>query len=233
MKAYIGAMYLDARKYDLLAFWKQVCEDRSVRDLMLKYYPGDKEGGDERREEEDPDEPGTSSGASHRLGQVRRKALEDLSSATVAKERLVLPASRERTTEEDLFSVGAHLGTRDLAGQRVLQIATIVRNLSFEEDNSTVLACNQSLLRFVLNICVFDAVLFYAVLPVFQVLSAVLQLSVEQLKPDGIRYSEQRSVRSCPPGRGRVLHYGRYAIHPGQQHGFQGQISSKTVSILL
>jgi len=55
--------------------------------------------------------------------------------------------------DDELFASGRGNGTRELTGQRVLQVATVIRNLSFEEDNSPVLAKNLTCLRFVL-LCV-------------------------------------------------------------------------------
>ncbi|XP_051155622.1 AT-rich interactive domain-containing protein 2 isoform X2 [Leptopilina boulardi] len=54
--------------------------------------------------------------------------------------------------EEDLelFCVGRTLGTQDPYGQRVLQIASILRNLSFTAENAVVLGRNRCFLRFVL-----------------------------------------------------------------------------------
>lgn len=52
-----------------------------------------------------------------------------------------------------LFCTGSSLGTQDFVGQRVLQIANILRNLSFTEDNVVVLATNRTFLRFLL-LCV-------------------------------------------------------------------------------
>uniref|UniRef100_A0ABD2WG46 ARID domain-containing protein n=1 Tax=Trichogramma kaykai TaxID=54128 RepID=A0ABD2WG46_9HYME len=73
----------------------------------------------------------------------------------------VVAALRERAAstikfdddDRELFCVGRTLGTQDLYGQRVLQIATILRNLSFTTENAPVLAKNISLLRFVM-LCV-------------------------------------------------------------------------------
>ncbi|XP_014475984.1 PREDICTED: AT-rich interactive domain-containing protein 2 isoform X3 [Dinoponera quadriceps] len=55
--------------------------------------------------------------------------------------------------DKDLFCVGRTLGTQDPYGQRVLQIASILRNLSFTPENATVLGRNRCFLRFVL-LCV-------------------------------------------------------------------------------
>lgn len=42
------------------------------------------------------------------------------------------------------------MGINDIEGQRVLQIAVILRNLSFEEGNVKLLAANRTCLRFLL-----------------------------------------------------------------------------------
>ncbi|XP_076249375.1 brahma associated protein 170kD isoform X2 [Calliopsis andreniformis] len=55
--------------------------------------------------------------------------------------------------DKDLFCVGRTLGTQDPYGQRVLQIASILRNLSFTPENAAVLGRNRCFLRFVL-LCV-------------------------------------------------------------------------------
>jgi len=55
--------------------------------------------------------------------------------------------------DKDLFCVGRTLGTQDPYGQRVLQIASILRNLSFMSENAAVLGRNRCFLRFVL-LCV-------------------------------------------------------------------------------
>ncbi|XP_011647948.1 AT-rich interactive domain-containing protein 2 isoform X6 [Pogonomyrmex barbatus] len=52
--------------------------------------------------------------------------------------------------DKDLFCVGRTLGTQDPYGQRVLQIASILRNLSFTPENATILGRNRCFLRFVL-----------------------------------------------------------------------------------
>ena len=52
--------------------------------------------------------------------------------------------------ELHFLSLGRGLGTHDYIGQRVLQVAQIIRNLSFNEENVTLLAQNRSLLRYLL-----------------------------------------------------------------------------------
>ena len=51
---------------------------------------------------------------------------------------------------DEIFARGPSIGARELAGQRVLQVASILRNLSFEEDNAAVLSKNMTCLRFCL-----------------------------------------------------------------------------------
>ena len=61
-----------------------------------------------------------------------------------AKARLEIDPS-----DMELFCLGRTMGTQDLLGQRVLQVANIIRNLSFQEENQALLASNQTLVRFV------------------------------------------------------------------------------------
>ncbi|KAM4677055.1 AT-rich interactive domain-containing protein 2 [Discoglossus pictus] len=62
--------------------------------------------------------------------------------------------SQEGTAPESLWDSLFHpprkLGINDIEGQRVLQIAVILRNLSFEESNVKLLAANRTCLRFLL-----------------------------------------------------------------------------------
>ncbi|XP_055707440.1 mucin-4 isoform X3 [Phlebotomus papatasi] len=50
--------------------------------------------------------------------------------------------------ELNFLSLGRGLGTHEYVGQRITQISTIIRNLSFIEDNVGVLARNRTLVRF-------------------------------------------------------------------------------------
>ncbi|XP_069556259.1 AT-rich interactive domain-containing protein 2 [Brachyistius frenatus] len=63
------------------------------------------------------------------------------------------PAQDGRSCEErwqSLFHPPRNSGISDMEAQRVLQIATILRNLSFEEANVKLLAANRTCLRFLL-----------------------------------------------------------------------------------
>nr|XP_060633540.1 AT-rich interactive domain-containing protein 2 isoform X1 [Anolis sagrei ordinatus] len=62
--------------------------------------------------------------------------------------------SQDATSEDWIWESLLHpprkLGINDIEGQRVLQIAVILRNLSFEEGNVKLLAANRTCLRFLL-----------------------------------------------------------------------------------
>lgn len=55
-----------------------------------------------------------------------------------------------RRRQEVLFHPSREPGLGDAEGQRVLQVALILRNLSFEEANVKLLATNRTCLRFLL-----------------------------------------------------------------------------------
>ena len=136
MQDYLNESYKESRNYDLLAFWSDVCRDSCVRDLLL-YPPSD--GAMSaffavgNRNKESLTKVGSLRTARDRFDYVRRKAIDE--------------TSRRIGDEDELFAVGRLSGTQELAGQRVLQIATIIRNLSFEDDNSPILAKNLTCLR--------------------------------------------------------------------------------------
>lgn len=56
----------------------------------------------------------------------------------------------DQETDKELFCLGRTLGTQEYVGQRVLQVATILRNLSFIEENIPVLVKNKTFVRFFL-----------------------------------------------------------------------------------
>lgn len=52
--------------------------------------------------------------------------------------------------DTDFLQLGRGLGTQDFVGQRILQVISIIRNLSFFDENLTVLAKNKTLIRFLI-----------------------------------------------------------------------------------
>ena len=81
--------------------------------------------------------PSTSEGAK-RLDALMAQALDEME------------LKPDAADDDGLFARGPSIGARELAGQRVLQVASILRNLSFEEDNAVVLSKNMTCLRFCL-----------------------------------------------------------------------------------
>lgn len=59
---------------------------------------------------------------------------------------------RFKVTQDDseFFCLGRGLGTHDYIGQRILQVTTILRNLSFIEENTRILIGNKTFIRFLL-----------------------------------------------------------------------------------
>eukprot|EP00096_Caligus_rogercresseyi_P011305 TRINITY_DN4406_c0_g2_i1.p1 TRINITY_DN4406_c0_g2~~TRINITY_DN4406_c0_g2_i1.p1 ORF type:complete len:1235 (+),score=353.21 TRINITY_DN4406_c0_g2_i1:632-4336(+) len=129
-RVYMGNQYLESRNYDLFAFWKDVCVLESVREMILRIEP-------QRRTTEESGEEDLFAGSPRqRLLAVRRKAKSEIENA--------------RPDSPSMFTVGRLEGTQELTGQRVRQIATIIRNLSFEEENAQIIAKNMTCLRFCL-----------------------------------------------------------------------------------
>ena len=93
--------------------------------------------------------------------EVQKKFLLSNSKYSGVKRLELLLQQAEKDLEEttfdendengDLFACGTKNGTQESAGQRILQIATIIRNLSFEEDNAVILSKNLTCLRYVSN----------------------------------------------------------------------------------
>ena len=129
--------YRESRGYDQVRFWRDVCRNSAVLELIYdekNFYP--KVSEPENFFAAEFSSEYNASTASGRLAQLTARAEHEVTDS-----------------DAELFAVGRSMGTREPTGQRVLQIATILRNISFEEDNVGVLAKNLTLLRFVL-LCV-------------------------------------------------------------------------------
>ena len=142
LRQYVADNYQSVRNYDQIRFWRDVCKEKNVLELIYderNFYP--KNDNDNLI-----DKP------------VRSEASQEESEELTGRERIAAMKARavaelQELEEDDLFCSGRQNGTKELTGQRVLQVATIIRNLSFEDDNSPVLAKNLTCLRFVL-LCV-------------------------------------------------------------------------------
>lgn len=55
--------------------------------------------------------------------------------------------------DRELFCLGRTLGTQDYIGQRVLQIAMILRNLTFADENIEVMSKDTTFIRFIILCC--------------------------------------------------------------------------------
>ena len=129
----MSSVYEGARdwKFDPKSFWNFVCRDETTKNLMLNNHSPINQ----------------SSSIDWNKNKKRRKSDENL------RKRLERQMEEQNPSEDEIFACGVKSGTLESAGQRILQIATILRNLSFEEENSRILAQNFSLLRFCLLSC--------------------------------------------------------------------------------
>ena len=159
LNEYLNGIYRESRGYDLTQFWIDVCRDKISRDLMLnpptlepQPVKSKKHKSSHRSQEsnnrkifdknDNPSQTYLSSNSSYsgakRLELIMKKAESDLAEKFIG----------ENEDDGDLFARGTKNGTQESAGQRILQIATIIRNLSFEEDNAVILSKNLTCLRY-------------------------------------------------------------------------------------
>ena len=141
LRDYVSDNYLTVRSYDQIKFWRDVCKEKNVLQLIYderNFYPDKADNLKDRSLQSDS----------------QRDEVEELSGRErIAAVKARASAELEEEDDDELFCSGRQNGTKELTGQRVLQVATILRNLSFEDDNSPVLAKNLTALRFVL-LCV-------------------------------------------------------------------------------
>jgi len=137
LRNYIDENYREARGYHQVQFWQDVCRNSTVLDIIYdekNFYPKPEETENFFAEKYVTNY--TAKDAAGRLEQLRNRVENEVDESDI-----------------ELFAVGRSEGTKEPNGQRVLQVATILRNISFEEDNVPILAKNLTLLRFVL-LCV-------------------------------------------------------------------------------
>jgi len=132
-------VYREVRNLDMNTFWRDVCKDDSIRELLL--HPTTSEGSfsaffkrNEPPKVEAKNQTNAKSNAIERLEEVKAQAFNEVSQLL--------------NEEDELFAVGRMSGPHDILGHRVLQVASIVWNLSFEEYNVQTLAKSLTCLRY-------------------------------------------------------------------------------------
>ena len=139
MNEYLNGIYRESRGYDLTQFWTDVCRDRIARDLMLNPPTLEPQPSSSKK-----------SKSSHRMqnkkslfdrnDQQNQKSLYSKSGKNGVQQLELLLKQAESDLSKslfnddeensELFACGTKTGTQESAGQRILQIATIIRNLS-------------------------------------------------------------------------------------------------------
>lgn len=139
--------YSNIRKNSLQRFWKEcLFEKPQVLELSLEDCFA-KMGADPSAliasiyQQDEPDEEMDGKSAGNDGGEAAKRADSDFE---IMKGRL------STATLRTFLSLGTGLGTNDYIGQRVLQIAAIFRNLSFNEENLPVLGHNRTFIRFLI-----------------------------------------------------------------------------------
>ena len=155
----MNGIYRESRGYDLTQFWVDVCRDKIVRDLMLNPPTLEPQPTTSKKHKSLHRSQGNKN---HKLLNKNDKRYQTYLSSSNSKysgvKRLELIIKQaeadlaencfgDNDDDGDLFARGTKNGTQESAGQRILQIATIIRNLSFEEDNAIILSKNLTCLR--------------------------------------------------------------------------------------
>lgn len=139
--------YSRMRGHSTTHFWPDVLENLDLRPLM------DESKFIKRADPDDNEEEDMNKSAMARA-QPQPQEIEVEGDGEVVEcgsgERAGLKFEPE---DLELFCLGRTMGTQDYIGQRVLQVATVLRNLSFVEENVSVMAQNSTFLRFVLLCC--------------------------------------------------------------------------------
>ena len=156
LNEYLNGIYRESRGYDLTQFWTDVCRDKIARDLMLNPPTLEPQPSSSKKSKtyRSPNKRRT---LIERDTEKSQKSLFSKSEKSGVKQLEMLLKQAESDLAQKLFSddeenselfaCGTKTGTQESAGQRILQIATIIRNLSFEEDNALILSKNLTCLR--------------------------------------------------------------------------------------
>lgn len=152
--------YCVTRRHPVHTFWKDVIEQSEYLNLTdERKFPEDVEKKDEKDVKEEEEGGGEASNVpictNLTPDNVDVNNSETDSDCFIFANDCVLVGLPQLkcqvdAVDKELFCLGRNLGTRDYSGQRVLQIATIMRNLSFIEENLPTLLKNKTYMRFVL-----------------------------------------------------------------------------------
>ncbi|KAI5733005.1 hypothetical protein M8J76_006582 [Diaphorina citri] len=152
--------YLLAHAGSLEAFWDDVVEDRKILAMMREMIEEDSRVIDEsthilrirQREREKRRREGKTD-AENPSGEIPSEVLSDEDEASSEAGGKFRVSLRLRPEDKSLFALGRALGTREGVGQRVLQIATVLRNFTFNEENNALLSRDLTFLRFMILCC--------------------------------------------------------------------------------
>ncbi|KAJ3657293.1 hypothetical protein Zmor_009109 [Zophobas morio] len=133
--------YSTIRKQPIHTFWSDILESKEFLDLTDEKAPLTVK----TESFESPPSPSTNSlWCASSDSECECDETETTDSSSTKKRFKLTPSDRE------LFCLGRGLGTQEYVGQRVLQVTTILRNLSFIEENVSILLQNKTFLRFLL-----------------------------------------------------------------------------------
>ncbi|XP_076257335.1 brahma associated protein 170kD isoform X9 [Rhynchophorus ferrugineus] len=158
--------YGDIRKKPIHTFWNDVLESDDFLELTneLKFYPLSKK-------EETNTKPSDTlikddslkfasvltsrtNGSTEKSSHEESITIPDSDAECEIVENNMTPSNnfqfKADQIDSEIFCLRRTLGTQDYIGQRVLQIATILRNLCFIEENLTILTKNSTFIRFLL-----------------------------------------------------------------------------------
>ena len=83
LQEYFNGLYKDARQYDLVAFWKDVCRDFAVKELLLSsQLPTGNGAGYRKSRKSDPTEHSLALSGSERLGALMKRVGEEIGKKT-------------------------------------------------------------------------------------------------------------------------------------------------------
>ena len=119
--------WAESRKFNLVTFWNDAIPDDHIRKVLLSENCGGSNSSQS--------ESSTSGG--------ENTSRDDVQLMDCDEHDTLLDDDYSR----DLFCLHRNPGVRDAEGQRVLQIATILRNASFEESNTQILGNSRAALR--------------------------------------------------------------------------------------